>query len=169
MTNVPATTDRPVPRALPLWHPAALAATWFGAGLLPWLPGTWGSLAALPFAWGLHAAGGPLAIAVAALVVFLVGCWVSEVYCARARLDDPGSIVIDEVVGQWVVLLAVPPDIGLYLLGFVVFRVFDIWKPWPVRWADRYVKGGLGVMLDDLLAAGYGGALMASVLWVTGR
>ncbi len=145
------------------WHPAALAATWFGAGLLPKLPGTWGSLAALPFAWIIVSLGGWPALAVSAALVFLLGCWAAGIYSRHAGIDDPGAIVIDEVAGQWLVLLAVPLDLGLYILGFVVFRVFDIWKPWPVRWADRYVKGGVGVMLDDVLAAVYGLVIMAAV------
>lgn len=154
------------PPMLPAWHPAALAATWFGSGLLPWLPGTWGSLAALPFAWVIVTLGGWPALAAAAAAVFLIGWWASEVYVARAGIDDPGAVVIDEVAAQWLVLLAVPPDIGLYLIGFVVFRVLDIWKPWPASWADRYVKGGLGVMLDDVLAALYGVGIMLVLRWM---
>lgn len=153
---------------MPAWHPAALLATWFGSGLLPWLPGTWGSLAALPFAWLLHMAGGPLALGLASAVVFALGWWAAEVYVTRAGIDDPGAIVVDEVVGQWLVLLLLPRDLWLYALAFIAFRVFDIAKPWPVRWADRYIKGGLGVMLDDVLAALYGLAVMAALVKLPG-
>ncbi len=150
------------------WHPAALLATWFGSGLLPWVPGTWGALAALPFAWLLHMAGGPLALAVAGAGLFALGCWAADAYVRRTGVDDPGAIVVDEVVGQWMVLLVVPLDVYLYAAAFVAFRVFDIAKPWPVRWADRYVKGGFGVMLDDVLAAGYAIAVMAVLVHLWG-
>jgi phosphatidylglycerophosphatase A len=148
------------------WHPVSLAATWFGSGLLPWLPGTWGSLAALPFAWVIVAVAGNWGLVVAMLVVFAAGCWASGIYARYAGISDPGAIVIDEVVGQWAVLLVVPQDVGFYLLAFLIFRTFDIWKPWPIRWVDRYVKGGLGVMLDDLVAGVYGVPAMAGLVWI---
>jgi phosphatidylglycerophosphatase A len=144
-------------------HPAALLSTWFGAGLLPGAPGTWGSAAALPFAWGLAMWGGAWALVGAAVACFLVGWWSSAVYVRRTGLDDPGEIVIDEVAGQWLVLAFVPPDPVLYGIGFLVFRVLDIWKPFPAGWADRHIEGGLGVMTDDALAALYGTAIMAAV------
>lgn len=150
---------------LPLWHPAMLAATWFGSGLLPRMPGTWGSAAALPFAWAIIWLGGWPALALAIVAVTLIGWWAAEVYIRGAGVDDPSAVVIDEVAGQWLVLLFTPPEIELYVLGFVVFRVLDIWKPWPARWADRYIKGGLGVMLDDVFAAVYGVPAMALLSW----
>lgn len=131
--------ERPI-RHLTPWHPAFLIATWFGAGLLPRVPGTWGSLAALPVAWIIVLAGGWTALAAAAALLFLLGWWASAAYVDALQLDDPGAIVVDEVVGQWLVLLVVPHDILLYLLAFILFRVADIAKPWPARWADRYVK-----------------------------
>ena len=150
--------------ALPRWHPAFLLATWFGAGLLPRMPGTWGSLAALPLAWLLARAGGPLLLGLATLVVFGVGWWAAAVYVRVNGREDPGEVVIDEVAGQWLTLLLVPPDRPLlYALGFVLFRVLDITKPWPAGWADRTVPGGLGVMLDDILAAGWGLAALTLV------
>ncbi|CAA7626110.1 phosphatidylglycerophosphatase A [Magnetospirillum sp. SS-4] len=148
------------------FHPAVIAATWFGAGLLPRAPGTWGSLAALPFAWGLAALGGPALLLAAATACFLVGWWASAVYVARTAAEDPGEIVIDEVAGQWLVLCAAPLDPLAYLAGFALFRLFDVWKPWPVRWADDRIGGGLGVMLDDILAGLYGLAGMAVFLAV---
>jgi phosphatidylglycerophosphatase A len=146
-----------------------LAATWFGAGLMPRMPGTWGSAAALPFAWVISTAGGWPALALATGLVSLLGWWAAEVYVRGASVDDPSAVVIDEVAGQWLVLIACPPDPLLYALGFLIFRVLDIFKPWPASWADRYVKGGLGVMLDDLLAAVYGVPLMAAAVWWWGR
>ena len=145
-------------------HPAFLIATWFGAGLLPRAPGTWGSLAALPFAWGLARLGGPVALAAAALVVFLVGWWAAELYVRRSGVADPAEVVVDEVAGQWLTLALVPPEPLLYLAGFALFRLFDIRKPWPVSWADREVGGGLGVMLDDVFAGLYAGMVMVAIL-----
>lgn len=154
MTNSP----KPSPR-----DPAILLATWFGAGLMPFAPGTWGSLAALPFAWGLTWAGGWPLLAVATLAVFVVGWWASARYVAASGISDPGSVVIDEVAGQWLVLLFTPLDPLLYGVGFLLFRALDITKPWPASWADRSVEGGLGVMLDDVLAALYGLAAMLAL------
>lgn len=150
------------------WHPAFLASTWFGCGLLPKAPGTWGSLAALPLAWALTLLGGSVALLGASLICFLVGWWASAIYVRRTGADDPSEVVIDEVAGQWLVLAAAPADPLLYAVGFALFRVLDITKPWPARWADRHIHGGLGVMLDDMLAAAYGAAAMAVIaLWRT--
>ncbi|MGE5478510.1 MAG: phosphatidylglycerophosphatase A [Bacteroidales bacterium] len=159
--------SRPRPGISP-WHPAALAATWFGSGLLPKAPGTWGSLAALPFAWGLTRLGGWPVLLAASLACFVVGCWAAEIYTRRTGVQDPSEVVIDEVAGQWLVLAAAPADPLFYAIGFALFRVLDITKPWPARWADRHVHGGLGVMLDDMLAAAYGAAVLAVIaLWKT--
>ena len=142
-----------------LSDPAMMVATVGGIGLLPVAPGTWGSLAALPLAWLLHGWAGPPAVALAVAVIFLAGWWASEALSRRGGGDhDPGYIVIDEVAGQLVVLAVIPPDPLLYAMAFVLFRLFDILKPAFIGWADRAVKGGLGVMLDDLLA-GLCGAL----------
>jgi phosphatidylglycerophosphatase A len=140
---------------LPFGHPAVLLATWFGTGLLPITPGTWGSLAALPFAWAIRSHVGTTGLAVATVIVFAIGWWVAATVVKVSAIEDPSAVVIDEVAAQWLVLLPAPLDPLAYAVAFVLFRIFDIWKPWPVRWADRHVKGGLGIMLDDLLAAVY--------------
>jgi len=144
-----------IPARPPLHHPAILLATWFGSGYLPKMPGTWGSLAALPVGWVIHQHWGVLGLVAASLVVFGAGVWASNVYIAMTDQDDPGPVVVDEVAGQWLTLLVATPSLLDYGLAFVLFRAADIAKPWPVSWADRQVKGGLGVMLDDVLAAGY--------------
>jgi phosphatidylglycerophosphatase A len=145
---------------LPPSHPAVVLATWFGVGLLPIAPGTWGSLAALPFAWAIRSSWGAAGLAVAVAIVFALGWWAAGAIAKASGVQDHGSIVIDEVAGQWLVLLAASRDPLTWVLAFVLFRVFDIWKPWPVRWADRQVAGGLGIMLDDVVAAGYAVAAM---------
>lgn len=142
--------------ALPLWRPECWLATWFGSGLMPVAPGTWGSLAALPFAWIIAWVGGVWALAAATLAISLIGWWSAGAYARASDRDDPGDVVIDEVAGQWLVLLPAGTDIGLFALGFVLFRLLDITKPWPARWADRTIHGGLGIMLDDLIVAVYG-------------
>ena len=129
-----------------------LLCSWFGAGWMRPAPGTWGSLAALPLAWLLWWLGGHPVLAGAMAIVFFVGWWASERIVRAEGLEDPSWVVIDEVVGQWMTLLFTPPSLLDYAVGFALFRLFDIWKPWPVSWADSKVKGGLGIMLDDVLA-----------------
>ncbi len=140
---------------LPLRHPAALVATWFGAGLLPWMPGTWGSLAALPVAWVIVHVAGHAVLAGAAIIAFALGCWAAPRVARTSGQSDPGFIVIDEVAAQWLVLVAAPLDWRAYAAAFLLFRVFDIAKPWPIGAVERRVKGGLGIMLDDIVAALY--------------
>jgi len=140
----------------PVWH----VATWFGVGLMPKAPGTWGSLAAVPFAYGLHHWLGAAGLAAAAVAVFLVGVWASEQFRRRSGDEDPQTVVVDEVAGQWLALVPAGDDILLYAAGFFLFRLFDIWKPWPASWADRELGGGLGIMLDDAIAGLYAGGLV---------
>lgn len=140
---------------------ATMLATWFGSGRIRWAPGTWGSLAALPFAFAIQYLWGPWALLGAAVVVFLIGWWASDSYVHAAGRDDPSEVVIDEVAGQWLALL--PAAVATWWhwpLGFVLFRVFDIVKPWPVGTADRRLKGGFGVMADDVIAGVYAGAFL---------
>ena len=141
--------------------------TWFGAGLLPVMPGTWGTLAALLCAWVIRSRCGVTGLAIAAAIVFAVGCWAAGTIAKTSGARDPGAVVIDEVAAQWMVLLAAPLDPVSYAAAFLLFRIFDIWKPWPVGLADRRIPGGLGIMLDDLLAAVYA-VLGFSVLLMAG-
>ena len=138
-----------------------LVCSWFGAGWMKPAPGTWGSAAALPVGWVLWYFGGHALLAVATAVVFAVGWWASERIVKADGLEDPSWVVIDEVAGQWLTLLFTPPSLLGYLLGFALFRLFDIWKPWPVSWADQKIKGGLGIMLDDILAGLMGLAVLS--------
>jgi phosphatidylglycerophosphatase A len=153
---------------LPEWHPAVLVATSFGAGFLPLAPGSWASLAALPVAWAIVCLSGVLGLAGAAGFAFALGWWAATIVAKASGIEDPRAIVIDEIAGQWLVLVPAPLDPLAYTLAFLLFRFFDIWKPWPVRWADRRVKGGLGIMLDDLLAAVYAAALLSGLLAIGG-
>jgi len=160
MKSVTAKIFRPVRPGLPPFHPAAILSTWFGSGLFRFAPGTMGSLAALPFAWEINRHLGSVGLMAATGIVFLIGWAASSHYVQRTQADDPGEVVIDEVAGQWLVLTAIPNDWLLYPIGFGLFRLFDILKPFPVSWADRRVSGGLGIMLDDILAGLYGGLIL---------
>lgn len=134
---------------------AYLVATVVGIGRAPAMPGTWASAAALPAAWGLHLLGGVPLLAVATIFAFAIGLWSSSIVLRESDAKDPGWIVIDEVAAQWLVLLVVPLDINLYAIGFVLFRIADVWKPWPASWADRKMTGAAGVMVDDIFAAAW--------------
>ena len=159
---------RPLPRGIRLGHPAALLALWFGVGLVRPAPGTWGSACALPLAALLVWAGGPWALAVGIALVGGLGVWAAEVVERRSGESDADAVVVDEVVGQWIALLPAGLDPKLYALGFLAFRVIDIVKPWPASLADRRVKGGLGVMLDDVVAGLYAAAIvLLAGVWLT--
>ena len=137
--------------------PARWVASFGGSGLVPVAPGTAGSLAALLPGLALLWVS-PVALLAGVVVVTGVGLW--AVHAARAG-DDPGWVVIDEVAGQWIALLALPaPSVAGALAAFAAFRLFDIAKPGPVGWAER-LPGALGVMADDVLA----GVLAALVVW----
>lgn len=145
-----------------LRHPVHLLAFGFGSGLAPRAPGTFGTLVAVPLF--LLLSQGPLLFYLGFLLVaFVAGVF----WCGRTARelgvhDHPG-IVWDEVVGFLVTMLAAPAGWPWLVAGFVLFRLFDILKPWPIRWADRRVRGGLGIMLDDVLA-GIGAALVLVAL-----
>ena len=133
----------------------------FGSGLAPWAPGTFGTLAAVPLYWLLQ----PLSLAayLALLLVFSgIGVWACGRTARELGSKDPSAIVWDEVVGYLLAMTGSPGGRPWVLAGFVVFRLFDIWKPWPVRVLDQRVTGGLGIILDDLAA----GAMAWAVLWL---
>lgn len=151
---------------------AGRIATLGPVGHLSPAPGTWGSLAALPVAILLHSLGGFLALAIATIAVSALGIWVVAQSTAPGA-HDPSEIVIDEMAGQWLALwpvslgawLADAPITALYpgiIVGFLLFRLFDIWKPGPVGWADRQATP-LGVMLDDLIAGALAGLCVTAI------
>ena len=144
-----------------LWH---LLATGFGSGLSPWMPGTMGSIAAIPFWYLLNMLPQDIYV-----LILLFGICIGVYLCHRTAKDmgvhDHGSIVWDEFIGMWITLMAIPVNSWQWVLaGFLVFRLFDIWKPWPIRWFDRNVHGGMGIMVDDIVA----GIVSAGVLYVAG-
>ena len=154
-----------------------LIATCAGIGTLPGAPGTWGALAALPVGYLLHGLGSFTLLAVATVAVCGLGWWAARAEEAATGAHDPGEIVIDEVAGQWIALW--PLSAGLSHAGidpwvfpwpgwvgaFVLFRLFDIWKPGPVGWADRQ-PGAIGVMLDDIIAGILAAIGVALAAWL---
>jgi phosphatidylglycerophosphatase A len=153
----------------PLGDPAMLLATVGGVGLLPVAPGTWGSLVGVAIAWVVGAASGPLALLALATGLFAAGWWAAERVAARRAIADPGFIVIDEVVGQALVLAWVPPTPWAYAAGFILFRIADILKPWPIRAIERRFRNGFGVMADDVAAAVYAGIGLYLCLKIYGQ
>ena len=151
------------------WLPSSLLATWFGAGLLPWAPGTWGSLAAVPCGVALFWLSGPFGLLLAAAAVFVVGLWAAQAYEKVAGVKDPGAIVIDEVAGQWIALIPAGLNPLAVALAFLLFRLFDVAKPWPVNWADRRLKGAFGIMADDIIAGLYAAAVLSGLRWLWER
>jgi phosphatidylglycerophosphatase A len=137
-----------------------LWATFFYTGRSPKAPGTMGSLAALPLAWVVWPLGWVWGWWITA-GVFLSGWLAATVVVKRTGNTDHQSIVIDEVVGILLTTSIAPHEWGWYFVAFILFRLFDIWKPWPVRWVDRRWKSALGTMMDDALAA----VMATAVLW----
>ena len=138
-----------------LRHPAHFIALGFGAGLARVAPGTWGTLVAIPIALLLRATTGDLGFALVTLLLFAAGVWSAQVTGPELGAPDHGAIVIDEIAAFLLVLFFTGTAWPRMALAFVLFRVFDILKPPPIRQLDAAMKNGLGVMLDDLLAAGY--------------
>ena len=137
-----------------LRNPLHLLSLGFGSGLAPVAPGTWGTLAAVPLYLLLAQLALPWYLL--AVVAGLVGGVFLCQYTSDALgVHDHGGIVWDEFVGFWVAMIALPPTWPWILAGFVLFRLFDIVKPWPVKIADTKIKGGFGIMLDDVLAGIY--------------
>src|SRR5258708_32946145 len=136
-------------------HPAHFIALGFGAGLAPKAPGTFGTLVAFPIYWALATVLHPLAIAFVAIPLFFVGVWACDRTGRDLGVADHGSMVWDEIVAFLPLLAISSQDWRLQLFAFALFRAFDIWKPFPIRELEKRVKGGLGVMIDDVVAAFY--------------
>jgi phosphatidylglycerophosphatase A len=137
-----------------LRDPAHFIAFGFGSGLAPQAPGTFGTLAAVPLYLLLVQLPWPAYLA-AVLLVTLLGIWACGVSARKLGVHDHNGIVWDEVAGFLLTMAVVAPTLANVIAGFALFRFFDIVKPWPIRWLDRHVHGGLGIMADDLLAAVY--------------
>jgi len=160
MANAPENLARTV-----LTDPVHILAFGFGTGLSPVAPGTVGSLVGILFAWLTLDLGLPLQLGVAAAIT-LSGIWICGESARRIGVHDHGGIVWDEIAGMYITLLAAPPTVAGWVLAFVLFRAFDIAKPWPIRDLDHRLGGGTGIMLDDLAAALYALILLALYGWL---
>ena len=138
-----------------LSHPAHLVAFGFGAGLVPVAPGTWGTLLALPIYWLVSPRLEPVEFLLMLAVLFALGVWACEVTGRVIGAADHGGMVWDETVAFLLVLFFVPATLPWQAAAFLLFRLFDILKPPPIRYYERTFKNGFGVMLDDLIAAAY--------------
>lgn len=158
------TTSRAPDARFLLSHPAHFIALGFGSGLAPAAPGTFGTLAGLGLYWLLALVAPPLVIAFLAIPAFFLGVWA----CGRTGRDlgvqDHGAMVWDEIVAFLPLAALASSSLMLQAVAFVLFRLFDIWKPYPIRLVEKNVKGGMGVMVDDLMAGAY--AYVAFVLFV---
>ena len=123
----------------------------FGSGLVPKAPGTFGTLAAIPFFWLMQDLSWPIYLSWL-VVAFALGCFWCERAAKKMGVHDHGAIVWDEFVGYWITMFMAPKGVLWMLVGFLIFRVFDILKPWPINWLDHNTHGGLGIMVDDVLA-----------------
>lgn len=144
-----------------VWHFLAFG---FGTGLAKKAPGTWGTLAGLalmPLLYLLPLWLGLVVIALASVF----GIWLCGRVADDLGVHDHGGIVWDEIVGIWMTLILLPNTWQWWVLGFVLFRILDILKPWPISWLDRRVGGGLGIMLDDMLAGLIAAALLYAAWW----
>ena len=146
---------------------AVALATWFGCGYFPWGPGTIGALAGVLIATAMrwYFDAGRLALLAATLILLLPAIWASTRTARIVAKPDPGIVVVDEVLGQWTTLLgATVFNWRALLAGFLLFRLFDIWKPWPVRQFEK-LPSGTGIVADDLAAGIYG----ALILYIGGK
>ena len=127
-------------------------ASWFGFGFIKPAPGTWGSLAAIPFGLIIYEFGGAPALAIAVIIVTIIGLWAADKFDKAMDGHDSKMIVIDEVAGQWIALIPAALNPLLIIIAFITFRFFDILKPYPISFIDKKVKGAWGVMGDDIIA-----------------
>jgi phosphatidylglycerophosphatase A len=148
-----------------LTDPVHLLAFGLGLGLSPVAPGTVGTLLGIVIAWFALDLGLYVQIGLAVVMV-LAGIWICDNSSKRIGQHDPGGIVWDEIAAMYIVLLFTPTTITAWILAFGLFRVFDIVKPWPIRDLDHSIHGGLGIMLDDLVAALYAVILLALYGWL---
>jgi len=142
-----------------LSDPILFLAFGFGSGLAKKAPGTMGTLAAIPIYW-LFAQTNLFVYSLLTLIVTVAGIPICDIAAKKLDEHDFGGIVWDEIAGYLITMWLVPFSWQAMVLGFILFRFFDILKPWPIKWIDRQVHGGLGIMLDDVLAGVFAGGLL---------
>ena len=148
-----------------VWQdPVYFIAFGFGSGLLPAIPGTWGTLAAFPLYFLMHDLPWALYLSIT-IAAFILGVFVSDRVSKDLGVHDYKGIVWDEVVGYLLTMFLAPPGLSWMITGFILFRIFDIWKPQPIGWIDQRVHGGLGIMLDDVGAAIPSWLILQLIAW----
>lgn len=158
----------PDPRPLPpvlLKNPLHFIALGFGSGLAPKAPGTFGTLAAIPLFLLLSMLASHWYL-LAVLIVIIVGIYTCDYTSKQLQVHDHPGIVVDEFAGFLITMIAVPVTWQWVVTGFILFRFFDIVKPWPISWLDRRVQGGLGIMLDDIVAGLFSLIVIQLILYV---
>jgi phosphatidylglycerophosphatase A len=147
-------------KTAPLW--VTLVATAGGAGFVPFAPGHSGTLVAVALAWGLSFVDA-WAYGLVLFVVLAVGVVASELFLQASGVEDDQRVVIDEVAGYLATLMFVPRSVPNLIVGFLLFRLLDVWKPGPIRRADAALSGGLGTMFDDILAGVIGAVILCAL------
>jgi len=151
-----------------LRNPVQALAFGLGSGLVPRAPGTAGSLVALPLYWWWSSLAAPAYLMLVSML-FFAGVWITSRTERDLGVHDHSGIVLDEIVGQLVTLFLAPLNVWWLLIGFGLFRLFDIWKPGPIRWLNNRVTGGWGIMLDDLAAGVVAAACLQGLVFLNGQ
>ena len=157
--------DKQLRQRVSLKNPVHFLALGFGSGLIPFMPGTFGSLAALPLLISFLYLP-PITLLIAAVLASAIGIYLCGKTADDMQVHDHGSIVWDEVAGILLTFLWVPLSLWTVVAGFLLFRFFDIVKPWPIGPVDKYVSGGLGIMLDDIIAGLMACASLHGLIWI---
>jgi phosphatidylglycerophosphatase A len=134
-----------------LRQPINWLAIGFGSGLSPFMPGTIGTIVAIPIFILLNKLSLPLYSIILTLLI-LLGFWICGFTERKLNINDPAIVVWDEIVGYLLTMITIPATWLMIILGFILFRIFDIWKPWPISWANKNLHGGFGIVIDDLMA-----------------
>lgn len=157
-------TVPPIPASV--WKkPSHFIAFGFGTGAMPVAPGTFGTLIAVPFYLAFRSL--PLAAYIVLVLFITIGSmWLCERVSHEIDVHDHQGMCLDEIVGYLVTMTGAPHGIGWIILGFILFRIFDIWKPWPIDYIDKHVSGGFGMILDDVLAGVYSLIFIKLLSWM---
>ena len=157
---------KPAPLPSSIWtDPLLLLACGLGSGAARFAPGTFGTLVAIPLYWFMQ----PLSIlyySLLTVVLFLLGIGLCDYAARKLGVHDHPGIVWDEIVGYLITMFMAPAGVMWIIIGFALFRLFDIWKPWPIGWLDAKVSGGFGIMIDDVLAGIYAACLLQLLVFL---
>ena len=155
-------------KQLSIWtDPIHFIACGFGVGAIPWAPGTFGTLAAIPFYIWMSHLSLPFYLLIT-LLYCVISAYTTHITCEQIGIHDHPATVSDEYAGYFVTMIAVPPTLFAILAGFILFRIFDILKPWPIGWIDKNVHGGAGIVLDDVAAGVCSCIIVHALLWLWG-